>query len=81
MSLLFGAQLRRDRLARHLFLRWLMWLAKFDAQVGTVSATIWPLLIRSGLSSVKTCFRPRAPDRLTTGLWRSELVARGAAGA
>ncbi len=72
-SLLLGAQLRRDRLARHLFVRWLMWLAKFDAQVGTVSATTWPFLIRSGLSSVKTCLRPRAPDSLTTGLCRRSL--------
>ncbi|MEK6327015.1 MAG: hypothetical protein AABM66_05735, partial [Actinomycetota bacterium] len=57
-SLLSGAQFRRDLLARHLFLRSLMWLAKLDAQVGTVSATTWPFLILNGLSSVKTCLRP-----------------------
>ena len=72
-SLLLGAQLRRDRLARHRFLSRLMWLAKFDAQVGTVSATMSPFRILSGLSSVKTCLRPRAPYRLTTGPWRRSL--------
>ena len=39
----------------------------------TVSATIWPFLTRSGLSSVKISLRPRAPDRFTVGLWRRSL--------
>ena len=38
-----------------------------------MSATIWPFLTRSGLSSVNSCFWPRAPDSLTTGLWRRSL--------
>ena len=73
MLLLFGEQLRRDRLPRHRFLCRLMWLAKFDAQVGTVSATIWPFLTLRGLSSVTSCFCPRAPASFTTGLWRRSL--------
>src|SRR3954451_3950923 len=71
--LLFGEQFLRERLPRHRFLCRLMWLAKFDAQVGTVSATIWPLWTFRGRSSVNSSLCPRAPDSLTTGLWRSSL--------
>ena len=64
------------RLARH----WLpppdRLVANAEAQVGTLMATISPWRIRSGLSSVKISFWPKAPRSLTTGLCRRSLYLR-----